>query len=263
MHLKRTHLQEFLDFAKAIAWEAGRSTLGHFERHLAVESKSDDSPVTAADREAEQIMRRAIAARYPGHDIVGEEYADVARGARYRWVLDPIDGTRSYIHGVPLYATLVGLEVDGLVEGGAAYFPALDDMIAAASGLGCRWNGRSVRVSETKCLDQALLVYTDTAEIDGRRPGAWARLVSATRLQRGHADAYGAFMVATGRADVALDGVMRPWDCAALMVILREAGGRFTDWRGDPTIAGGCGVSTNGILHGPMLDLLSEPHRVA
>jgi histidinol phosphatase-like enzyme (inositol monophosphatase family) len=251
-------LQDLLGFAQEIAWQAGRSTLGHFQREVAVDVKDDASPVTVADREAEQIMRRAIAARFPDHDVQGEEFGEDDRGSSHRWILDPIDGTRSFIHGVPLYSTLVGLEIDGEVAVGVAYFPALDDMVAAAVGMGCSWNGRPARVSLVSRLDEALMVYTDVGEIAAERPGAWDRLQAATRLQRGFADAYGAFMVATGRAEIAVDGTMKPWDCAALMPIVREAGGTFTDWNGTPTITGGNGFSTNGRLLEAVLEVLGS-----
>lgn len=254
-------LQDLFGFAQEIAWEAGRSTLGHFQRELAVDVKDDASPVTVADREAEQIMRRSIAARFPGHDVQGEEFGDDGRGSSHRWILDPIDGTRSFISGVPLYSTLVGLEIDGEVAVGVAYFPALGEMMAAAVGLGCWWNGRPARVSTVSRLDQALLVYTDVGEIAAERPGAWDRLQAATRLQRGFADAYGGCMVATGRADLAIDGIMKPWDCAALLPIVREAGGTFTDWNGTTTISGGNGLSTNGPLLESVLEVLDQNPR--
>lgn len=254
-----SNLQDLLGFAQEIAWQAGRSTLGHFQRGVAVAVKEDASPVTEADREAEQIMRRAIVARYPDHDIVGEEYGEEDHGSSHRWILDPIDGTRSFIHGVPLYSSLVGLEIDGEVAVGAAYFPGLDEMVAAATGIGCWWNGRPARVSSVSRLDEALMVYTDVGEIAAERPGAWDRLRTATGLQRGFADAYGGFMVATGRAEMAIDGIMKPWDCAALMPIVREAGGTFTDWNGTPTISGGNGLSTNGLLLETVLKVLEGP----
>jgi myo-inositol-1(or 4)-monophosphatase len=251
-----TDLRDLLGFAQEIAWRAGRSTLGYFQREVAVDVKDDASPVTIADREAEQILRRAIAARFPGHDVQGEEYGEERRGSSHRWILDPIDGTRSFVSGVPLYSTLVGLEVDGEIRVGVAYFPGLDEMLAAATGQGCWWNGRPARVSSVSRLDEALMVYTDAGEIAQMRPGVWDRLQAATRLQRGFADAYGACMVATGRAELAIDGVMKPWDCAALMAIVTEAGGTFTDWSGRPTISGGSGFSTNGALLDAVLEVL-------
>jgi histidinol phosphatase-like enzyme (inositol monophosphatase family) len=253
-----SNLRELLEFAQEITWQAGRSTLGHFQRGVAVDLKDDASPVTVADREAEQILRRAIAARFPDHDVLGEEFGHDDRASSHRWILDPIDGTTSFVHGVPLYSTLVGLEIDGEVAVGVVYFPALDDMVAAATGMGCSWNGRRARVSAVSRLDEALMVYTDVGEIAAERPGAWERLQAATRLQRGFADAYGAFMVATGRAEIAIDGVMKPWDAAALMPIVREAGGTFTDWNGTTTISGGNGLSTNGQLLEPVLKVLGS-----
>jgi histidinol phosphatase-like enzyme (inositol monophosphatase family) len=251
-------LRDLLGFAQEIAWQAGRSTLGYFQRELAVDLKDDATPVTVADREAEQILRRAIAARFPDHDVVGEEFGEERRGSSHLWILDPIDGTRSFIHGVPLYSTLVGLEIDGEMAVGVAYFPGLDDMVAAAAGAGCWWNGRPARVSSVSRLDEALIVYTDVGEIAATRPGVWERLQAATGLQRGFADAYGAFMVATGRAEIAIDGIMKPWDCAALMPILKEAGGTFTDWSGTPTIYGRGGLSTNAALLEAVLKVLER-----
>jgi histidinol-phosphatase len=252
-------LRNLLGFAQEIAWQAGRSTLGYFQRELSVDVKADASPVTVADREAEQILRRAIAERFPDHGVQGEELGEDRRGSSHRWILDPIDGTRSFVKGVPLYATLVGLEIDGAMAVGVAYFPGLDEMVAAATGLGCSWNGRPARVSRVSRLDEALLVYTDVGEIAAERPGAWDRLRAATRLQRGFADAYGGCMVATGRAELAVDGIMKPWDCAALMPIVKEAGGTFTDWNGQVTISGGNGVSTNGALLEAVLAVLAGP----
>jgi len=203
-------------------------------------------------------MRRAIAARFPDHEVHGEEFGDDGQGSSHRWILDPIDGTRSFISGVPLYSTLVGLEIEGEMAVGVAYFPALGEMVTAAVGLGCWWNGRPARVSTVSRLDQALMVYTDVGEIAAEQPGAWDRLQAATRLQRGFADAYGGCMVATGRADFAIDGVMKPWDCAALLPIVREAGGTFTDWNGKTTISGGNGLSTNGRLLESVLNVLGR-----
>ena len=147
-HLSRpSQLQDLLGFAQEIAWHAGRSTLGHFQRQVAIDVKDDASPVTVADREAEQILRRAITARFPDHDVLGEEIGGDDRGSSHRWILDPIDGTRSFIHGVPLYSTLVGLEIDGEMAVGVVYFPALDDMVADGTYLKIaeEWVGGDIR----------------------------------------------------------------------------------------------------------------------
>jgi len=247
----------FLDFALDAAWQAGQLTLAHFQTGVAVEQKTDDSPVTVADRGAEQLLRRLIQKRFPQHAIFGEEFGQTDRDSPYRWIVDPIDGTRSFIRGVPLYGVLVALEIAGEMVVGVAHFPALKETVAAAQGEGCRWNGRPAHVSEVSRLDQALVVYTDCGSFAPYgRAEAWARLQAATHTQRGWGDCYGHCLVATGRAEIMLDPIMSPWDCAALLPILQEAGGTFTDWDGTPTIYGGNALSTNGALFDQVMEMV-------
>jgi myo-inositol-1(or 4)-monophosphatase len=147
--------RSYLDFAVETAYLAGRLTLGYFQTGVQADFKADDSPVTIADRKAEELIRARIEKHYPRHAIVGEEYgADENEDASHRWFIDPIDGTKSFLRGVPLYAVLIGLEIEGCVEVGVACFPALGELIAAASGQGCWWNGRRARVSEISSLEQ-------------------------------------------------------------------------------------------------------------
>jgi histidinol-phosphatase len=255
-----THLtstQTFLDFAIDAAWQAGQITLAHFQTGVAVEQKADESPVTIADRGAEQMLRRLIEDRFPDHAIVGEEYGETDRDSTYRWIIDPIDGTRSFIRGVPLYGVLIGLEIGGENVVGVVHFPGLGEMLAAARGHGCRWNGRPARVSDVSRLDQALVTYTDcTGFADYGRAEAWARLQAATHTQRGWGDCYGHYLVATGRAELMLDPILSAWDCAALVPILSEAGGTFTDWDGVATIYSGHGFSTNGVLFDQVMEVI-------
>ena len=230
------NLRPYLDLAVQTAYEAGRLTLGYFRTEAArPEFKPDDTPVTAADREAERIIRARIRARYPGHAVVGEEYGEEEGTDReHRWILDPIDGTKSFVRGVPLYGVLIGLEVEGVCEVGAAYFPALDEMVCAASGEGCYLNGRRVRVATTKKLSEGIVSFTDAASFEEHgRKGAWERLLAAASHGRGWSDAYGHALVATGRAELMLDPVMNFWDCGPFPPILREAGGYFGDWSGN------------------------------
>jgi histidinol-phosphatase len=250
-------LDDLLDFAMDAAWQAGRQTLAHYQTGVTVERKVDRSVVTIADREAEQLLRRLISARYPDHAIVGEEFGDDRRAATHSWILDPIDGTNSFVRGVPFYGVLMALQIEGDPVVGVAYFPAIDEMIAAARALGCRWNGRRARVSAVTELAEACLCYTDGRSLKQRLDGEWDRLLAETAIQRGWGDCYGHCLVATGRADVMVDPKMNPWDCAALVPILEEAGGRFTDWRGNVDIAGGDAVSSNGALHDALLARLA------
>ena len=247
----------FYEFAVSAAWQAGRQTLAHYQTGVAVQRKLDRSLVTEADRNAEELLRRLIAARFPDHSIVGEEFGRDDKPASHRWIIDPIDGTNTFVRGVPFYGVLIALEVHGAPVVGVSYFPALDEMIAAAKGIGCFWNGRRARVSEVASLSEACLAYTDTRGVRARLGRQWDALQDATALQRGWGDCYGHCLVATGRADIMLDPRMNAWDCAALIPILEEAGGRFTAWNGKVTVDGGDAVSTNGALHGEMLTRLA------
>jgi histidinol-phosphatase len=251
-------LEGFLDFAVDAAWQAGRSTLAHYQTGVTVERKPDRSAVTIADRNAEQLLRGLIERRFPDHAIVGEEYGSDSRDSSHRWILDPIDGTNAFIRGVPLFGVLVGLEIDGVPVVGAAYFPGLDEMYSAARGLGCRWNGRSARVSTVTSLADACVAYTDGRDLFERLGDRWTALQRETALARGWGDCYGYCLVATGRADVMIDPRMNPWDCAALVPIVQEAGGQFTDWTGRVVIDGGDAVSTNGVLHEIVLARLAS-----
>ena len=251
-------LHDYLDFATETAYLAGRLTLGYYQAGVRPDFKPDDSPVTVADRKAEELIRSQIERRFPGHAIVGEEFGtQEVEGATHRWFIDPIDGTKSFVRGVPLYAVLIGLEIEGTVEVGAAYFPALEEMIAAASGEGCWWNGRRAHVSAASSLDRALVTFTDVANFDayGRRE-AWERIKRATYYRAGWGDAYGYLLVATGRSDLMLDPITAVWDCAPFPPILKEAGGYFGDWAGNPTIYGHEGMATTPALLPQVLALI-------
>ena len=253
------NLRPYLDFAVETAHEAGRLTLGYFQAGIRPEWKADDTPVTAADRGAEEVIRARIRAAYPGHTVVGEEYGtDEGSRGSHRWIVDPIDGTRAFVRGVPLYGVLVGLEIEGVCEVGVAYFPALDEMLCAATGLGCYLNGRRARVSETPVLADGIASFTDAASFEEYgRAEAWRRVQKAAGGVRGWSDAYGHALVATGRADLMLDPVINPWDCAPFPPILREAGGYFGDWSGDVTIYAGEGISTTRTLLPEVLRLIN------
>lgn len=249
-------------FAADTAWHAGRLTLGYFQTGVKAERKADDSPVTIADREAESAIRQRIQSRYPDDGIVGEEYGTQSGSSGRHWYVDPIDGTKSFVHGVPFYGVLIGLaegEPGGTqrVLAGAVYFPALDEMVCAGRGLGTWWNGRPARVSGVDDLSQACICYTSSRSFAAQdRAGEWDTITRAARLVRGWGDCYGHVLVATGRAEVMLDPVISPWDCGPLPVILEEAGGTFGDWQGTQTLHGADAVSTNGTLFTTVMDHL-------
>ncbi len=254
-------LQSLLAFAVDAAWQAGRITLGYFQTGLAAERKADNSPVTVADRLAEQKLRELIATYWPDHALIGEEYGHQPghAGSDYTWIIDPIDGTKAFISGVPFYGVLLALVKGQQPLLGVSYFPALGDMIYAARGGGCFWNGRTAHVSAVARLADAVLLASDLNTFaQFNRQAAFQRLIDATYFQRTWGDAYGYALVATGRAEVMLDPVMAIWDCGPLQVILEEAGGTFTDWRGTPTIFGGEAVATNGALFAPVMELVRD-----
>lgn len=236
-----------------LARGAGRITLGYFQRaDLAVERKSDNSPVTVADRAAEQWLRQQIRSRFPSDAILGEEFGDIAGDSGFRWILDPIDGTKSFIGGVPLYSTLIGVEWSGRSILGVIYIPGLDEIVYARRGQGA-WHqcGNSppvaARVSPRAKLREGIFVTSQVDTFDQRAAGdAFRELQAASYVTRTWGDAYGYLLVATGRVEVMVDPKMNVWDCAALQPILEEAGGTFTDWQGVATIYGGEAVATNG-----------------
>ena len=252
-------LENYLDFAKEIAWEAGKLTLGHFQTGVRPEWKEDDSPVTVADRGAEYLMRQRIEAKYPSHAILGEEFeAKNSAEASHRWIIDPIDGTKSFIRGVPIYGVLVCLEIEGKPAVGVANFPGLSEMVYAADGLGCFWNGRRTRVSDTATLDRAMMTHIDAASFS-KYPGkgeAFERLSKATYYNMGLCDAYGYALVATGRMEIACDPIVNSYDIAPFAPIMREAGGYCGDWQGNETIYAGESLATTQTLLPQVLETI-------
>jgi histidinol phosphatase-like enzyme (inositol monophosphatase family) len=251
-------MTDLLDVALAAAREAGDAALRRFRDLPPVERKPDGSVVTEADREAEAILRRAIRRAFPSHRILGEEGGEEGAGAAgVRWIVDPIDGTESFVRGVPLWGVLVAAEADGVPAVGVCHMPALGETVAAARGRGCTWNGRPARVSRVGRLEDACALMTSSRAVR-RRTSSLPDLEERVSRVRGWSDCYAYVLVATGRADLAFDPVLRPWDTAAFLPILEEAGGRFTDWRGRPTAHGGDGFASNGLLHDEALALLTR-----
>ena len=257
-------LDALLNFALDATWQAGRVTLAYFQTGLVAERKADNSPVTIADREAEQKLRRLIQTRWPDHALIGEEYGQAAGDAgdtSYTWIIDPIDGTKSFVSGVPLYAVLLALVKDNEPLLGVMHFPGLNETVYAARGRGCHWNGRRVHVSRVSRLSDAVLLASDLntlAYAQFGRSAGFQRLMESTYIQRTWGDAYGYALVATGRAEVMLDPVMAVWDCGPLQVILEEAGGTFTNWKGTPTIWGEEAIATNGVLFDQVMAIVGE-----
>ena len=251
-------LRELLDFAIELARGAGTITLQYFRKQPETSTKADGSYVTIADRQAEDYLRKQIAARFPDDGVLGEEQGESPGRSGRRWIVDPIDGTFAFVHGVPFYGVLIALEIDQELVAGVVNIPVLGEIVSAAKGVGCFLNDEPARVSTTSRLKDALLLSTDFSACGRYGFGRAAELLQErTKTARTWGDCYGYVLVATGRADVMLDPVMNLWDCAPLLPIMEEAGGTFTDWRGVKTASGGNAIATNGVLFDEVMELVS------
>ncbi len=248
-----------LALALSAARDAAELTLHYFRRGVTAEPKADGSPVTVADREAELALRRAIGAAFPDDAILGEEFGDHPGTSGWRWIIDPIDGTKSFLRRVPLFGTLLGVEHNEDPVIGVVAMPALAEVCYAARAertwlIEGREAPRRVAVSRVSRLSESFFCTTSiSGRSQGGRRDVLMRIADVCATGRGWSDCYGHVLVATGRADVMVDTAMKPWDAAAILPILEEAGGRFTDWQGNRTIRGGDGVSTNALVHDEVL----------
>jgi histidinol phosphatase-like enzyme (inositol monophosphatase family) len=257
---EQNDLRPRLDLALSAARRAGDLILEHYQSAgLAVDRKRDSSPVTVADRNAEQFIRGEIARSFPADAILGEEFGEKPGTSGFRWILDPLDGTKSFIYGVPLFGTLVGVEHEGRCVIGVCHFPALRETAWGAIGHGAWWQRpnearRPARVSTVADFSQSLFCFT-TVQGFARigRMDAFESLIGAAGIARGWGDCYGHVLVATGRAEVMVDPLMNPWDAAALVPIVEEAGGTFMDWNGTTSINSGNGISVNAALREQVL----------
>ncbi len=248
-------LSAAIDAAKA----AGDIALHYFRTNLTVETKADRTPVTRADRECESRIVEILSARFPDIGFLGEEHGERPGKRNARWIVDPIDGTKNFIRGIPFFATLIALEEDGEVTAGVMYAPATNDLLYAHTGQGAFANGKRVQVSDVSALDHAMLVHGGLKDLKVRPCWpAFLRLVDGTARQRGFGDALGHSVVICGQAEVVLEPEIKPWDVAASKIIVTEAGGRFSDFAGSPSIYTGSAVISNGLVHQAVLDILGE-----
>jgi histidinol-phosphatase len=241
--------QSLLEAVEAVARLAGETAMRWYRRGVAVDTKADGSPVTEADRAAEAAARAWITARFPLDGIVGEEFGVERPDAPRRWFVDPIDGTKSFVRGVPLWGSLVGVVEGDTVLAGAVCCPAADETVVAALGAGAWHNGARCRVSDTAHLHEATVLVTDErAYGDSTKCAGWRALAESASIARSWGDCYGYVLVATGRADAMVDPKMNPWDAAAVLPVIEEAGGVFTSYAGERTAFGGDVVATNAAL---------------
>jgi len=260
-------LLERTKFAIEIARQASDVTLEYFQTAaFQVERKSDRSPVTAADKEAEKRIRQAIAERYPTDALLGEEFGAIGGETSFEWIIDPIDGTKSFISGVPLYSTLVGLTYRSAPLLGVIAIPALGEIVVAAHSHGC-WYGKATslgtiplsrcRVSNVNQLEDGLFLTSQVDNFDRRNAQtAYKALEQQAYVSRSWGDGYGYLLVATGRAELMVDPIVNPWDVAAVAPVILEAGGLFTSWSGSVDLRAGHCFASNGLLHPQALEIL-------
>ena len=252
------------ELAVEAAEQAARIAAGYFPEGdpadftLGVEWKPDRSPVTAGDRAAEAFLRNRIINAFPDDAFLGEEYGEKPGDSGYRWVVDPIDGTRNFMRGMPLWGTLVGVEYRGEAIAGAAVMPSLGHSYRALRGDGAFRDGRRLRVSDAATLDDAILVCsTLSGFLKARREAQFMELARRTQRQRAFGNFYGFVMVAEGAVDVMVEHGVHVWDVAAVAPIVEEAGGRFTDWGGRATARRPDVAASNGRLHDEALRVLN------
>jgi histidinol phosphatase-like enzyme (inositol monophosphatase family) len=234
-----------LNAVEEVARRAGNIALALYRDRPAVETKSDGSPVTIADRNAERAARDWIANRFPEDGVTGEEFGETPGRSPRRWLIDPIDGTKSFVSGVPLWGTLIAVCEGDRVLAGAVYCAAVGEMLVAAEGEGCWLDGARAFVSTVSSISESVVLTTGLKFERPERQLAWQRLATAAHSARTWGDCYGYLLVASGRAEVMIDAVMHDWDSAAVQRCVVEAGGVFTDWAGNPTPFGGCAVGSN------------------
>lgn len=249
----RTRYDAALDAAR----QAGQFALGYFDRGIAVEWKADQSPVTMADRGAEDLLRKTLLGKFPNDGFLGEEFGDTPGSSGFRWIIDPIDGTRSFVRGIPIWATLIGLEFKGELIAGVAFLPAMRQTFHALRGHGAFRDERPIHVSDVSTLDKAHVYYSSVSwftKVGHERQ--FLDLVKLTERQRGFGDFYGFMMIAQGSGEIMVEHGVHAWDIAALAPIIEEAGGKLTAWDGKLDIEKPDVLASNGILHEQALRII-------
>lgn len=249
--------QELLDFARLLA-DASAGVIRHYYRNgFTVETKADASPVTIADRLAEEVMRDLIRRRYPDHGVLGEEYGSHQPDAAYRWVLDPIDGTKAFVSGTYLFGTLIALLKEGRPALGVIHQPILGDCLVG-TGEGASLNGRPVHTAQCERVEDAILLTTDHWQVYREQNGAaFEALSKRVKRYNNWGDCHGYYLVATGGAHIMGDPIMNAWDLMALVPIIEGAGGRITDWQGGDPVTGCSIVATCGGIHEEVIAALN------
>jgi myo-inositol-1(or 4)-monophosphatase len=245
------------DFASHITQGTTEIIKKYFRKEYSIDFKTDNSPVTIVDRLVEEFLIEAITKEFPSHSVVGEEFGASRDGSDYKWIIDPIDGTKSFIHGTPLFATIIGLLKDEEPVFGIYHNAILGDLLTGDNQQ-CIYNGKSIKMRQCRKLSDASLLTTDHFSI-GKFYGQkqFDELVQKCKLYRTWGDAYGYFLLATGYADIMIDPIMSPWDSLPLIPIIAGAGGVVTDYTGDCSIKGNSIVAASADIHEQVIKILN------
>ena len=250
-------LDRFKTFAKHLADISGSIISSYFRTHVSVDSKSDSSPVTVADKKAEEIMREEIISEFPNHGVVGEEFGEYNSTAEYKWILDPIDGTKSFISGTVTFGTLIALVKNEEPILGVINQPVLGEFLIGDNN-SCELNGVKTAVRNLENLSEATLLTTDHLNIKKYQDiKKFENLLEKVKLYRNWGDCYGYYLLATGYADIMIDPIMNIWDLMALIPVLRGAGGIITDYHGDNPLKGDSIIASSPALHKQVIDILN------
>ncbi len=250
-------MKEFKEFCKVLADESAKIINNYFRSKYSIETKDDHSPVTIADKKAEEVMRELITNHYPEHGIIGEEFGKHNEEAEYTWILDPIDGTKSFILGTPLFGTLIALTKNDEPVLGVINHSALDQYLIG-NNENALLNGENVKVRECKSVEDAVLITSDHRLVKDYQDGKkYDELVSKVSIYRGFGDCYGYYLLATGYADIMVDPIMNIWDITAVIPIIKGAGGTITNWQGGEANNSSSCVATGGIIHKEVISILN------
>lgn len=249
--------EEFAEFCQILAIESGRIIRSYFRSEISIETKADETPVTIADKKAEEKMREMIMKYYPDHGIIGEEFGKHNPDAEYQWVLDPIDGTKSFVCGTVTFGTLIALMKNGEPLFGVFVQPVLNEFMIGDNEI-TLLNGQPVKVRPCNKLNEAVLLTTDHLNIAKyQNKEKFDKLISQTKLYRNWGDCYGYYLLATGYADIMVDPIMSLWDLMALIPIIKGAGGVITDYHGNNAVHGNSIIASASGIHEKVIKILN------
>ncbi|HSN67752.1 MAG TPA: inositol monophosphatase family protein [Thermoanaerobaculia bacterium] len=243
--------------AREAAEAGGAVALERFRRDIDVRRKPDSSPVTEADLASEAAILRRISQAFPSDGVLSEESGEKPGSSGRRWIVDPLDGTRAFLRRLPHWGVLIGLEVEGRIEAGVAYFPAVGALYAAATGEGCRRNGETIRCSGVTSLAEATVQLGEIGPIASLDAALFDGLLRSGAVLRSYGDAFAGCLVLEGRSDAWIEATARAWDFAPFAALAREAGAVFTDWSGEEAIDRGTGLLAPPALHGAIRGMMS------